>query len=865
MARAGQVISSFAIVVVFYWLYWLIAVPLVEPSVEQEPVARTSDEDIRKAKVASRSRTLAVSKYFAEGRWELKDPAIWESDQTQLLFKSLQPQPDGKVRLHPCTVVFFPKNRDETTQPIILQADEGAIMEFDQPIVLKSVDLRARQLVGGHLLGPIKIRRKESRPAARDDLEIDTRDITLIKDRLWTPHPVQFRFGRHHGTGREMEILLVGQDGSGTKGGLHGATMRSLELKRDVKMQLELGAGSLAAGAGAGTPNQPEPPIQITCQKSFRFEMERHAASFYDQVDVLRLNPIGPADQLNCDVLTVFFEPHGAKPAAAEGAAPAGSEDQLSGLEVRVIEARGDPVTLRSPAQGAYVHCRGIDYYPAPAGATGRMMALGPGVMTGNMPKDPTNPYKITWTREFRLEPAGAQQVASLRGGARVRFDKMGEIAADEIFAWLSPKPQPTDRRGLAVKTVSTRPATGASGPTPTNNGWQLDRVLAQGNVVIDAPQLHGVTAKLEAWMERPQASTAPSGDDPQQAPPSAEPPVAKQRQQEQTSAQRFGVRGGLLRIKLVPNGQQMAVADVSVEQQARLEEISAPRASEKPLLVQGDRLHVTEANSDATRVTVTGRPGYLEAGGMTLRGEAIEMEKQTNRLWIDGPGRMTMPIEQDMSGKPVARPQNLNITWQKDMHFQSDTVVYQGGVVAKSESQFLRTEKLEAILSQPVDFSNAKASQDGRADERPQLAHIRCYGPGFIESREFDERGQQSRFNQWEGIDLDFDKRTGAINARGPGWVTNVSRGSDQGGLFRPGQSAKPRAAFPAGESVADELKYLNVQFQRSMAGNLNRREVTFGEPTKTVYGGVPHWEAKLNPDEPASLGQQGMVLDAR
>src|SRR4029077_13989031 len=55
------------------------------------------------------------------------------------------------------------------------------------------------------------------------------------------------------------------------------------------------------------------------------------------------------------------------------------------------------------------------------------------------------------------------------------------------------------------------------------------------------------------------------------------------------------------------------------------------------------------------------------------------------------------------------------------------------------------------------------------------------------------------------------------------------------------------------------------NVQFQRSMVGNLNRREMTFGEPTKATYGPVPHWEAKLNPDEPASLGPQGLVLDAR
>ena len=518
MARAGQVISSFAAVVVAYWMYWLIVVPLIEPSVEQQPVARTSEEDIQKAKEAGHTRALAVSKYFSEGRWELKDPAIWQSDQTQLLFKSLQPQPDGKVQLNPCTVLFFPKNRDETTQPIIMQADEGAIMEFDQPIVLKSVDLGKRQLVGGHLKGPIKIRRKESRPGARDDLAIDTRDITLINDRLWTPHPVQFRFGRNHGTGREMEILLAADQGSASGPGLRGGTMRTLELKHDVKMQLELGSGSITGGAARPKPTQAEPPIQITCQKSFHFDIEKHVAAFHDQVDVLRLNADGPADQLNCDLLTVFFEPHGAQPTAPQATPPAGAEDQLSGLQVRVIEARGDPVTMRSPAQGAYVRCRGIDYYPASPRATGRMVALGPGVMTGNMPKDPANKYQIRWTRECRFEPDGAQQVASLHGGAKVRFDQMGEIAADEIFAWLTPKPPSSDNRGPTVKTVSTRPAPETTAPAAANNGWQIERMLALGNVIIDAPQLNGATARLEAWVERPVVSAPLAAGDPRQA-----------------------------------------------------------------------------------------------------------------------------------------------------------------------------------------------------------------------------------------------------------------------------------------------------------------------------------------------------------
>jgi hypothetical protein len=54
-------------------------------------------------------------------------------------------------------------------------------------------------------------------------------------------------------------------------------------------------------------------------------------------------------------------------------------------------------------------------------------------------------------------------------------------------------------------------------------------------------------------------------------------------------------------------------------------------------------------------------------------------------------------------------------------------------------------------------------------------------------------------------------------------------------------------------------------VRFGRSITGNLHQRTLTFGEPTKTVYAPVADWNAQLNADDPASLGPEGMVLDAR
>jgi hypothetical protein len=866
LARTGQVASSFAAVLAAYFLYWLIVVPLIEPTLDDKPIARATDEQVEAAHENVNSRQREIAQYFPPGSWELKNPAIFESDRARLLFKSLRPLPDGRVELEPCTLLFFSKgeaaNPADVKRPIIMRAMKGAIVQFDEPVVLKSVDLSKRELVGAHLIGPIHIYRNPSRPGARDDLEITTRDIEMLKERIWTPHAVQFRLGDNHGSGREMEIILGSSD-SAPKGGFRPDTMRTLQLKRDVKMKLLLAGGPMAPRDPAARPDQPGPPLEITCQGKFEFQMQSYSASFHDRVDVLQPNLLGEADQLNCELLTVVFDPHASKPPGAQASAAARSDADVSSLSVKVIQARGSPVTLRSPRRGIDARCAGIDYAPAPAGAIGSFVAMGPGIMQRNTPADTGGNFVASWSREFRFEPDGPQHVARLRGEGSVRFAQMGTITADEIFAWMT--------------NTSPAPAARPAAAPGQSDAWQLERVLAQvfqeknsasqGPVVVDAPQLYAKTDRLEAWVDRPPAAIPPplSPSAPASAPKSATvAPEPKRRSPSapQNPTQRFDVRGGKVQIKLVPDGDQLAVSAATIENHAHLQELT-PRPNERPLVVKGDRLHVTEANSEQTRVAVIGNPGQLESGGMTLSGRTIEMERKTNRLWINGPGQMTMPVEQDMNGQPLAKPQSLLVTWKGSMGFQTQTVVFLQGVLAQSEQQFLTTEKLEVTLSRPIDFGRPPGGAPGRPQDRPQLSQMRSYGPTVLKSRDFDERGVQTSTNMLRTFDLAIDQISGAINARGPGSLTRTARGAAP--QLGAADSARPQQPAAQRGSNADGFTYLNVVYQDSITGNLHKRQVTFGNTTKTVYGPVKQWEEKLDPDAPGGLGTQGMVLEAR
>ena len=108
----GQVASSFAAVVVC-----LLALLADRGSADRAgPRGKHArrgrrDEEIEAARNARQQRGSATwPSYFPADSWELNNPAIWESDQTRLLFKNLRPLADGTVELKPCTLLFFPKN-----------------------------------------------------------------------------------------------------------------------------------------------------------------------------------------------------------------------------------------------------------------------------------------------------------------------------------------------------------------------------------------------------------------------------------------------------------------------------------------------------------------------------------------------------------------------------------------------------------------------------------------------------------------------------------------------------------------------------------------------------------------------------------
>ncbi len=649
-----------------------------------------------------------------------------ESEDATIFVREYKNLPDGRMELHPFTMLFLPRDRPpggaaappgNEGRAVVLEAPQGAVLQFDERFDLKRAKLG--KLIGGDLTGPIHIHNAPPAPGAADELDIRTRDVKLVGDKIVTPNVVDFRFGPNVGTGRDMVILLGRKEGAAANDNQAVAFdgMRNFTLLRDVKMRMQLGDKGLMPGAakpssanapsavasakpprkndtakGGATKNNPpknDPPVEVTCQGPFRFDVVHNVATFTEQVNVLKLDPVGPSDSMRCEMLAIYFverqpppkpgEPIEPPPTKQRADKPRETADanQLSKLEPRLIEARGEPVIVYSPSNGGHarcqrleydlptgtihledakevllnqgpneIRCKRLDYQPPKVGRLGRLTAIGPGTLQGFPEGDPIHKYQARWSNRLTMQPEGPLSLVSLLGDAQMRMTDTGSLSAEEIFIWVSEAQPPPGAAPPAP------PKGGPPGTEGAASGIQVERLMARRRVRIDSPQLTGDTSKLEVWINRPAAAApapaAAPGAAPAPAPPvaAAPPPPPKQAAQPGAPGQRFDVSGGALRMKVAANGPAMAVSEVDVDENARFLETKTAAPGDKPLLVRGNNLHISAADTPNAHVVVSGKPGYVEARGMTLSGAIIQMERGANRLWVDGAGRMTLPMQ---------------------------------------------------------------------------------------------------------------------------------------------------------------------------------------------------------------------------
>jgi hypothetical protein len=260
----------------------------------------------------------------------------------------------------------------------------------------------------------------------------------------------------------------------------------------------------------------------------------------------------------------------------------------------------------------------------------------------------------------------------------------------------------------------------------------------------------------------------------------------------------KFDVQGQLIRLRMVSPAERPQVADVSVEGAARFAEIRTAEPSDKPLVATGEALFVERAHLPNTYVKVVGQPGHVEARGLSLDGQAIELDRGQNRLWISGPGKLSLPLERDLEGQPLAQPDTLTVDWHGRMDFDGLTFYCDQMVVARSRAQQLHSGVLEVTMDRRVVFGGPLENQ------RPEPVQLVCRLGVYGENRGEGPAGLTS-LERLQAKELSVHRGTGHVQIVGPGWMTSVRRGSFRPGGGGPAAPPPPRPMLrPAPVTIA-------------------------------------------------------------
>jgi len=841
LSRLTHAAIAFAVTVVVYQIYVLLAVPFLEPALAG--VAETSGaidaQHAQAGPVPHKHREL-LSAYFSPGHWTLaKPPKTFEYDQLMIVLDDYRPSDDGKLRVNKCVLIFFPQARLRGEAPprnaVILEAPHGAVLQMDDGFRPGLGGLG--RLQWGQLVGKITVRSKMRARGPEDDLLLTTRDVHITEDLIRTEAKVSMRLGPHEGHGRVMEIRLVAdqqKDAVGNRFNFGG--IDSLEILYDVDARLVPGSAGLP---GESKSHQAAAPLHVASEGRFRFDIARSEASFKKRVRVSQLHAEGVHDQLRCEELTLFMAS-----VPEEGRT---SETRLQAGSIMAVGTAQAPVVLDAPSRQATARCErmwlelgsrritldGSDevmltyqgteihapmvWYQAPASDSahrvGTLAAKGNGWILARSGDSPSSqPMELRWTKELQLVRSEGRPILFVRGRPRLQLVGLGRLWADELEVTLRERAADGSEADLLPSDIVPH------------------RVVATGGIAIDSSQLSGSVAnKLEVFLEyAPSTAIVSPTDDGNSG-------TSKNRLGRSVGerGRSYHIDGQELKVQLTVRDQQLEVTSIDVHGNVSFRETASTRAApQEPLDVRATYLRVEHADMPSAEITIRGKPATATAAGMSIQAEQLVLNRGTGRARVPSPGVMNLLVDRDLTGRPLAPGQLMTIQWQRAVQVDRDQVTFVGNVNVDLGEGSLSTDRLTARFSAPVLSSGAGRQQ------RPQLTQLECSGGAFAQFSQRDAGGLKSVQSVYLEESMVVNQKTGKITGNGGGWLESTHLSSGGANLFN---NARPRA------NGGQQLRFLRVDFMRGVEGDLNRRQIAVVGNVKAVYGPVDAWEQKL------------------
>ncbi len=889
LTRLTHSAIAFAITVVVYQAYVLLAAPLIEPSAGSQQAARmSSNGNPGEPLPATHKHRELLAAYFPPGHWSLTKPPITaEVGQMMLVIDEISQRSgvdqaahvrpdDGKLRVKKCAILFFPTGRVTGDPPpldaVVLEAPQGAVLQMEESYQGGVSSLGHIQ--SGRLLGDITVRSDMREAGPHDDLHLRTKNIEIQEDLIYTMEQVQMQLGPHRGLGRHLEIRLVAEERSPSRSpGASFGNIESLVVFKEVQATLVPEKLPLEPAATPDIQSSQAPPITITCDGSFRFDFVKQTASFLDDVRLTQIHPEGQLDELQCGEVKIYL--------ASDENASDGSRGKFQVRSIAAIHSAKSPVILNAPSRRASARCERlwidlllrqvtfdryehhpfadpsdsgparpredvsltyqrneirapfVKYTAPPANSHQRLgdfEAVGRGWFRAiTSDKADAEPFDVSWSERMLLRRIDGKPVLSVNGRPILDMVGMGKLWADSLDLYLRESALDGSEEDLLPADI-----------VP-------DRLFASGQIAIESEQLHGQVTQLEVKFDYAPNSlllTQPDGNNPH---------TGRTLGARQGGLRRaYDISGQTLDMLVTVRGKQSEITSIDIDRDVRFSERpslaadSSAAASGQELQVVGDHLQVRNADSPAAEILLDGRPATIMSDGMQIRTTNLHVFRGTSKAAVNAPGEIEMLVDRDLSGTPLPAPQPANIRWQRSMELDRDRITFSGNVQVQTVDGTLHTRHLVVRLSDAVQFDGAASRR------RLEIAELQCHGGANAIFSQRDATGLTSV--QTIKLEDSFfaNLQNGDLKSLGPGKLESVHLSDAKNPFDNPanlaGQARLANAGAQAPPHAAQQrLKYLGVQFVKGIVGNLHGRRVRVVGDVDAVYGPVDAWEQRL------------------
>ncbi|MDR0336973.1 MAG: hypothetical protein LBI18_07775 [Planctomycetaceae bacterium] len=339
--RIFATIGSFFVVLVLYFLYGWVLVPLVLPTPTEFTPLVTSDNP-------TNEEIEPFLFLFPEEGWERNPESeihYLQFGQTIILFGKDEAQ-GNIVKLQPCTVLMVQGLDDPNLteaerhecirQAIVMRTPHYAEIEFDRDFNFGQFPLP--NIKAGRLFGKVTIESDQKEIGAQDDLFLETEDISITESpgltKISTFKDVRFYAGYHYGEGSMLSMELALSNPNLPQSPKELSLVRFEKLKQlnlvfpeDPKSVPKISDKTQQTGLQTGNakkslrkfpvvPSGPATLLDIKCQREFIFQFvkaekpneKNGIAKFLGNADVRRTNPDGSTDFLTAEEIQVKFQ-----------------------------------------------------------------------------------------------------------------------------------------------------------------------------------------------------------------------------------------------------------------------------------------------------------------------------------------------------------------------------------------------------------------------------------------------------------------------------------------------------------------------------------------------------------------------------